>query len=272
MKKAISIWCFPGGTSLEQAMRQARDAGFQGIELALNEEGDLALGWQPSQVKEVLALSKKIGIEISSLASGLGWKYPAVSKDAATSRKGQEVIKKGLEFGQLLGIDCFLSVPCTVGDSLSYDEAYEMGVKVYRELGRAAEQFGVTIGVENVWNKFLLSPLEFARFVDDVGHPLVQAYFDVGNVLVFGYPEQWIRILGKRIKKVHVKDFRRSVGNITGFTTLLNGDVNYPAVMKALREIGYDDHVIAEVGPANPACPGFLIEETARAFDVIFSM
>jgi hexulose-6-phosphate isomerase len=271
MKKAISIWAFPGGTTIEQAMQKAKRFGFDGIELSLNEEGELGLDRQPSQVKQVLDMSKRIGIEITSLASGLGWKYPAVTKDAAASRKGQEVIKKGLEFGQILGVDCFLSVPCTVTDSLAYDEAYEIGVKVYRDLGRAAEQWGVTIGVENVWNKFLLSPLEFARFIDEIGHPMVQAYFDVGNVLQFAYPEQWIRILGKRIKKVHVKDFRTSIGNITGFTTLLNGDVNFPAVMKALREVGYDGHIIAEVGPINRACPDYLLEETSRAFDLIFA-
>ncbi len=272
MKSAISIWSFPGGTPLKQAMDKAKKFGLDGIELALNEEGEMSLKSDPSDVKALLDHARSIGLGITSLATGLGWKYPPVTRDANIAAKGRQIVETGLKFAQILQVDCILSVPCTVSENLPYDEAYTRGVEVYRDLGKVAEKYGVTIGVEIVWNKFLYSPLEFARFIDDVNHPLVQAYFDVGNVLVFGFPDQWIRILGKRIAKVHVKDFRRSIGNITGFTTLLDGDVDYAAVMKALKEIGYDDYLIAEVGPINPAAPDFLVEKTARALELILAM
>jgi hexulose-6-phosphate isomerase len=128
----------------------------------------------------------------------------------------------------------------------------------------------VAIGIENVWNKFLLSPLEMARYIDELNSDFAKAYFDVGNVLQFGYPEQWIRILGKRINKVHVKDFSTKVGNITGFVPLLAGDVNWPAVVEALEEIGYDDVITAELSPYTIG-PKQLPIDTARHMDVILA-
>lgn len=271
VKKSISIWCFHG-TNLRESIAMAKQVGFDGIELALNEQGEMSLEWSPFQVKEIYSYANDLGIPISSFASGLGWKYPPVSRNAEVSAKGKEIIKTALRFAGILEVDCLLTVPAVVGPEMPYDEAYSRGVEVYQELARMGEEFGVVVGVENVWNKFLLSPLEFARFIDDVGSPWVQAYFDVGNVLQFALPEQWIRILGPRIKKVHVKDFKTSVGNIHGFTTLLNGDVNWPAVMQALRDVGYDDYLVAEVGAPALGAPNWVVGETSQAMSVILGM
>src|SRR5690606_27691514 len=116
-------------------------------------------------------------------------------------------------------------------------------------LASHAESAGVSIAIENVWNKFLLSPLEMRSFIDATGSSYVGSYFDVGNVVVNGYPEHWIRILGHRIKKVHFKDYRRQAGGLHGFVDLLAGDVNYPAVVEALKAIGYNNFVTAEMIP-----------------------
>ncbi len=124
------------------------------------------------------------------------------------------------------------------------------------------------MGIENVWNKFLLSPLEMARYIDEFDSPCVCAYYDVGNVLLFGYPEQWIRILGHRIQRVHVKDFKPAVGNYNGFVPLLAGDVNWTEVRLALQEIGYNDVLTAEIDPY-ASYPEQLIFDTARHIDVI---
>ena len=139
-----------------------------------------------------------------------------------------------------------------------------------RELAPLAKEAGVALGIENVWNKFLLSPLEMRSFVDAVGNG-AYAYFDAGNVLVSGYPEHWIDILGSRICKVHVKDFDRKIGNITGFVDLFAGDVNFANVMAALRRVKYDDFVTAEVAPYN-AAPELLLQNVSAAMDKMFSM
>jgi hexulose-6-phosphate isomerase len=127
----------------------------------------------------------------------------------------------------------------------------------------------VIIGIENVWNKFLLSPLEFRDFIDSFNSKYVGSYFDVGNVMLTGYPEDWIRILGNRIKAVHVKDFKRTIGNANGFVGLLEGDVNWKRVVLALREINYDDYMVAEIIPPHFQFPKFTLKSTSLALDYI---
>ena len=272
MKKALSIWCFPGGTTIEQAMKQAKAAGFDGIELAVGEGGELTPETPLDQVKRFRDLAGRIGIEISSFASGLGWKYQLTSADPQVAERAREIHRRGVAMAAALGADVLLSVPGAVNETVSYAEAWDRSVAAYRELAPAAEKAGVVIGIENVWNKFLLSPLEMVRIIDEIDRPFIQCYFDAGNVLVFGYPQHWIRSVGSRIRKVHIKDFKLDIGNIRGFTTLLNGSVPWPEVMKALREIGYDDYLVAEVGPPNPAFPNHLIEETSAAMTKILSI
>jgi len=272
MKKAISIWAFPEGTPLEEAMKQAKAVGFDGIELALAESGELSLTTGIFEAKRLRLFADKIGLEIASLASGLGWKYSLLSNNQAEVKRAKEVHQRALRLAQVMDVDVILSVPGTVKPEIPYEVAYQRGVEAYRQLAPAAEMYGTRIGVEIVWNKFLYSPTEFARFLDDIGHPFVGAYFDVGNVLVFGYPQHWIRILNKRILKVHVKDFRTSVGNLSGFTTLLHGDVPWPAVMKALRAIRYNGFLTAEVGPSEEVPREKLLEATAEALEKIIKM
>jgi hexulose-6-phosphate isomerase len=137
----------------------------------------------------------------------------------------------------------FVSAP-----PVPYDAAWDRALETVSAAAAHAKACGVRIGVENVWNSFLLSPLEMRTFLDAIGDPFVGAYLDVGNVIQFGFPEHWVRILGSRILKSHVKDFRRSVGTLSGFVDLLSGDVDFPEVMKAFGEVGYDDYIIAEVG------------------------
>src|SRR5205085_9556207 len=138
-----------------------------------------------------------------------------------------------------------------VNEKTPYDVAYDRQLRALQELRADAERRRVNIGLENIWNKLLISPLEFRAFLDEVGSPYVGCYFDTGNVLLYGYPEQWIRILGSRVKKIHFKDFAfrsgdRGPGRSGSFewTQLMAGQVDWPAVMRAIRAIGYDDYVI----------------------------
>lgn len=255
MKKGINMWSFPSELSIEECMRLAKKAGFDGIELALNLTGPLSLQSSDAEIEGYRALAQEIGIELISLASGLYWDFPFSADDQAIADKALEIARFQLKAARLLGVDCILVVPGCVGADfikgakvVPYETVYERALAAMKALVPVAAENGVVVGVENVWNKFLLSPLEMRRFIDEVGSPWVQAYFDIGNVVVFGYPEHWVATLGKRIARVHCKDFKASIGNINGFCDLLAGDVNYPAVIKALEDVGYEGYVTAEMG------------------------
>lgn len=277
MKKGINIWSFNSGTSLESAMKLAKKSGYNGFEPALNKDGELSLLSSEKEILDIKAMADNIGLDIPSLATGLYWNFNYTSSDKEKVNKAKEITKKQLEFAKLLGADTILVVPGAVGvdfipgcEVVPYDLAYNRSLEALLELKEYAEELQINIGLENVWNKFLVSPLEMRDFIDKVNSPYVGAYFDVGNVVKDGYPEHWVSILGNRIKKVHFKDFRRSVGNINGFVSLLDGDTNYPEVIKQLKSIGYNDYVTGEMGDFK-YYPNGIIENTSRAMDIILN-
>ncbi|MEK3884053.1 sugar phosphate isomerase/epimerase family protein [Paenibacillus sp. PL2-23] len=276
MKKGINIWSFKEGSSIQACIELASKAGFDGIELSLNESGELGLD---ATDREVLAIKRQLddaGLDIAGLATGLYWSYSMTSADASIRQKAMDVCKKQLELASAFGVDAILVIPGAVGvdfipgsEVVPYDAAYERASEAIAKLVPFAAEAEVSIAIENVWNKFLLSPLELRGFVDAHNSEYVGSYFDVGNVVHSGYPEQWIRILGHRIKKVHFKDYRRQAGGLHGFVDLLAGDVDYPAVMTALREIGYNGYVTAEMIPAYTHHTEQIIYNTSAAMDAI---
>ena len=275
MRKGISIWAFPSGNTVEDSIRAAAEAGFDGIELALNEMGQLGLDATDVELDGYRNAAQQAGIAITSLATGLYWSYPMTSSDAAVREKAKTIVRKQLDAAARLGVDAILVVPGAVGvdfvsgsEVVPYDVAYDRALGALKELAPYAESRKVSIGVENVWNKFLLSPLEMRQFLDTIGSLYVGAYFDVGNVLATGYPEHWIRILGERIRRVHIKDFRRAVGTLDGFVDLLSGDVDFPAVFQALRDVGYDGWITAEVFPYG-RFPQMTAKQASQAMDAM---
>jgi L-ribulose-5-phosphate 3-epimerase len=271
MKKAMNAWGFPQGMELEEMLRLCGDAGFEGIELAMSEDGLLALDTPRKTIESYLKSIESFGLEAPSVATGFGWRYPLSSPDKAIREKGMMCIEKTLEAASILGSGTVLVVPATVTEEVGYAQAYDRSQKAIVELSAKAEDVGVTIGVENVWNKFLLSPLEFRRYLEEIGKEHVKAYFDVGNILLLGYPQDWIEILGDYISCVHVKDFSTKIGNITGFTYLLQGEVNWPEVMKAFRKVGYDHYMVAELGSYRFS-PEKMIYDTASSLAKILEM
>jgi hexulose-6-phosphate isomerase len=198
---------------------------------------------------------------------------PVLHPDAAVRRRAIANLERALERTRWLGGSTVLLHPGQLKPETRYDAGWEWTRDALRACVPAAERTGVVLAIENVWNKFLLTPLEMQRLVDEVGHPLVGAYFDVGNCLIFGYAEQWIAILGTRIKMVHVKDFRRegNAGTNQDFCQLLDGDADYRQVMAELRRIGYDGYLTSEVGARHlPA--GQTIKDTAHRIDAILAM
>ncbi|MCK5811743.1 MAG: sugar phosphate isomerase/epimerase [Clostridiales bacterium] len=255
MKKAISIWSFSNKTVI-QAMDLAKKAGFDGIELSLNEAGETSLDSSEQEFLDIKNYAKSINLEIHSVATGLYWSYSMTSNDKSEREKAIAIAKAQMTMAKTLGADSVLIVPGAVGvdfvdgrEPIQYDIAYERALIAIKEIAPIAKLFKVNIGIENVWNKFLTSPLEMRNFIDEIDSPYVGAYFDVGNVLINGYPEHWINILRKRIVKVHFKDYLRAAGGLNGFVDLLAGDVNWDAVMKAFNDIGYDGWVTAEMLP-----------------------
>lgn len=276
MKKGINIWSFSGDKKISDCITIAKKAGFDGIELSLNESGELGLQSTEKEVREIQAQLADADLEIAGLATGLYWDYPMTSENPALREKAVDVCKKQLELAAQFGVDTILVIPGAVGvdfipgsEVVDYERAYERALESISKLVPFAESAGVSIGIENVWNKFLLSPLELRSFIDEIGSSYVGSYFDVGNALQNGYPEQWVRILGNRIKKVHFKDYRRQAGGLHGFVDLLAGDVNYPAVMDALNAIGYDNYVTAEMIPPYTHYSDQIIYNTSNAMDAI---
>lgn len=256
MKKGINYWSFRPGTTAAEAVALASSSGFGGLEFCLDADGDVSLSSSDRQLQEIRQRAQDSGLELPSLASWLVWENNLVSDDAGVRDRASGIIRRQIDVAHALGAATVLVVPGYVGvdfvspsEVVRYDHAYERALHAISELAPYAEHAGVRIGVENVWNKFLLSPLEMRAFIDEINHPSVGVYFDIGNALLTGYPEQWIRILGSRIVAVHVKDYRRSPGGFDSFVDLLAGDVDFPAVNEALVEVGYRGYVTAEMMP-----------------------
>lgn len=277
MKIGINYWMFEGGLEatkpIAEVMQEARDLGFDAIELAIAGEGVLTHNATQEQCEDIVAAGQKIGIEIASVASGESWTCSPAANDPEVRGKIIDFTRRALQITKWLGADAYLFVPGAVdvfflpdADVIDYDVCYERAKEAVEQIVAAAELNGVKLCIENVWNKFLLSPLEMRGFIDGFNSEMVGAYFDVGNVLLTGYPEQWIRILGERIKRVHVKDFKVSVGTVEGFVDLLEGDVDFGAVKNALAKTGYDGYVTAELLPFEPGRP----EKAAEAMKEIF--
>lgn len=277
MIKSISAWAFDPQRSLPEALRMAREQGFAAVEMAIsprNSAPELRLDFGPDDCRRVVDAACEAGVQLAGLANGCAWEAPMLATDADVARRGLDIAAQTLRLAQWLQVDAVLTVPGYVGSTardgvrgVPYDVAYDNALKALRELIPLAEQSGVSLAIENVWNKFLLSPLEMRGFIDTLASDKVGAYFDVGNVVPWGYPEQWIAILGRRIKRVHFKDFKREVGTGEGFCPLLEGDVDYPAVMQSLREVGYDGFVTAEFFNCEADLP-----QISRAMDRILAM
>lgn len=286
MRKGINSWCLPTTLARHEIFEEAKAAGFETIELnmaeadakgKLTDELDLVdteiltLTTTETELLELKNLSKQFALPISSVATALHWAYLLNSSNKEKREKGKFIAQKMIDACHILGGDTVLIVPGVVTETEDYASCYTRSKEALLELAPYAAEKGIVIGVENVWNKFLLSPLEMKQFIDELNHPNIKVYFDAGNVLQFAYPEQWVRILGERIQKVHIKDFSRTVGNINGFTGLLAGDMNWSSLMQALNEIGYKGTLTCELSPYREN-PLQLARDASQAMDYILHL
>jgi len=257
--KAVLITMLPKDLSDAEKFRLAKKCGFEGIEAR----------WPIEQLKDLKAaaeqakIAREEGVPIHSLL--YGWWPPFTERDPKVVGKSIEEMQDALRCAQAMQADAVLLVPTRVTENFSYQDAYKWSQEYIRRLIPTAEETGVIIAVENVWSKFLLSPLEFARYIDELASPWVRAYFDVGNIIIYGYAQDWIRTLGKRIVKLHLKDFRRKGYE---WTNLLDGDVDWPEVRKALDEIGFSGWMTAELSSGDEA----YLTDVAKRIDRIIAM
>ena len=200
LKKSTLISMLPKAASYADRFAIGREAGFEAIEVGtIGEEAAAA---------EIREASQKTGLKVHSVMNAEHWRSPLSSSDPAVVDRSVKGMETSLKNAALWGAETVLLVPAVVDAGTSYRDAWTRSQRVIRErLMPMARDLKVVIAVEEVWNKFLLSPLEFARYVDEFESPWVRAYFDVGNVVLYGYPQDWIRTLGSRIVKVHLKDF-----------------------------------------------------------------
>jgi L-ribulose-5-phosphate 3-epimerase len=278
MIKSINLWSFPGDYKIKQCIEKAVSAHFAAIEPNISLDGELRFESPDSVFIHVKQMAEYHGLAIASLSTGVFWTVPPTHDNPSVRAQALDLIKRQLEAASLIGAGAILVVPGLVGAEFIKGSSvvpYDIAIGRAQEFLAAAEPYarlcGVVIGVENVWNKMLISPLEMRDFIDSFASPYVQAYFDIGNVLLTGYPEHWIRILGKRIARVHIKDFKLSVGNINGFTDLLAGDVNFLEVIKALAEVPYEGFVTAEMN-AYQQFADQAVDNASTALDRIFAM
>ena len=278
MKKAINRWAMPGKWSLDQSIAAAAAHGFEGLELNLDETGDLNLDTSPEEAEAIAAQVRDAGLEIPAIATGLYWANSLSSPNESERQRAIAIARQQIKLGVAMDVSHQLVVPGAVDvfflpDKIPvpYGVAYKTAQRSMITLAEEAEASKVILCLENVWNRFLLSPLEFAQFIDDVHSLLVRAYFDVGNVFAYGYPEDWIRILGTRISRVHVKDFKRSVGTVDGFCDIGEGEIDWSSVMAALEEVRYDGWITAELFPDKDTDPNAFLKKTSEAMDRIMS-
>ena len=246
-KKSVLITMLPKDLPFVDRFKLAVDVGFAGIEMQTVTD--------PKEAEQIKDASDRSGLRIHSVMNSEHWRSPISSADPEVVGRSVAGMETSLRNAKLWGADAVLLVPAVVNPETSYQDAWTRSQKVVRErILPLAQELRVIVAVEEVWNKFLLSPLEFARYVDEFSSPWVKAYFDVGNIVFYAYPQDWIRTLGRRIVKVHLKDFQldRPNGKFH-WKNIGEGDIDWVEVRKALGEIGYDGYVTTEIAGGDAA-------------------
>ncbi|MFN8006208.1 MAG: sugar phosphate isomerase/epimerase family protein [Terriglobia bacterium] len=248
MKKALMFGMVEGNASLLEKFRMLKEIGFDGVEM--DSPGKF-------EVKEVLEARDATGLLIPGVVDSVHWKMTLSDPDPEVRAQGLDALRTALRECKIYGGSSVLLVPAVVNQNVNYRDAYQRSQAEIRKAIPLAEELGIVIAIENVWNQFLLSPLEAARYIDELNSPWVGWHLDIGNVINYGWPEQWVQILGKRIVKLHIKDYSRKKrdeeGLWAGFkVNLWEGDCDWPAVMKALDGVGYRGWGSAELAGGGP--------------------
>ncbi|MCC6669799.1 MAG: sugar phosphate isomerase/epimerase [Planctomycetes bacterium] len=269
LRKAVMYGMVGPGKTVLEKFQILKECGFEGVEMD-----------SPSgiPIAEILAAREATGIVVHGLVDSVHWQHHLNHPSETVRERGRKALEHALRDARALGAGTVLLVPAVVSRTQPYEDAWTLSQEQIRAALPVAAECRVQIAVENVWNQFLLSPLEARRYVDELQSPWAVWYFDIGNVVTYGWPEQWIRALGPRIRKVHVKEYSRRKRDAEGLwkgfqVELLEGDVGWPAVMQALDDVGYSTApegrwATAEVGGGDAA----RLRAVAAAMDRIFAL
>ncbi len=280
MKKSINLWAFPypDKMTLKQCFELAKDAGFDGVEVNYNLEGDLSPQTSEAGLREIGEMARKIGIQISGVCSFLFWPYPLTSNDPERRAKGRELALQMVHAAKALGTENLLVVPGAVyipwapeKEPVPNDVCEQRAREALQAVLPVAEKLGIYLNLENIFaNGFLFSPQEMNSFVDSFKSQHVKVHFDTGNIMQFQFPEHWVDICGKRIKNIHLKEYSKLAGTefkLESFRPLLDGTINWPAVLEALDRVGYRGYLTFEYFHPFPHWPEALIYQTSDSLD-----
>ena len=258
VRKAVLLSMLPKSLPITDRFKLARDVGFEAIELPTMPD--------QNEAEEAKKASDVSGLKIHSVMNQAHWQFPLSSPDKEAVAKSMKGMETSLHNAKLWGAETVLLVPAVVNPQVSYGDAWKRSQKQIRELIPLAQELKIIIAVEEVWNKFLLSPIEFANYVDSFNSPWVKAYFDVGNVVLYGYPQDWIRTLGPRIVKLHFKDFKFAKRQAE-FVNIRDGEINWKEIHAALGEIGYKGTATLEIAGGDEA----YLRDVSHRFDLILN-
>lgn len=241
IKKSLKFGMIGQGKTFEEKLQVAKEAGFDSV------EPDTI--FSSRQVERLAAASQKVGLPVDAIICSRHWSHPLSDPDPSRVKTCVDAMRVSMDNVKALGGDMVLLVPAVVTPRVMYKDAYQRSQKVIKqEIAPMAAERGVVVGIENVWNKFLLSPIEFRRYIEEIDSPYIKAWFDVGNIVAYGYPQDWIRTLREHIARVDVKDFDAGKHQ---FVPLRKGSIDWPEVMRAFDEIGYEGIFAAEVQGGN---------------------
>ncbi len=280
MKKSINLWAlpYPDKMTLKQCFELAKDAGFDGVEVNYNLEGDLSPEASEKDLKAIGDMARKIGIQISGVCSFLFWPYPLTSNDPERRAKGRELAGKMIHAAKHLGTENLLVVPGAVyipwapeKEPVANDVCTQRARESIQGVLAEAEKLGIYLNLENIFaNGFLMSPQEMNDFVDSFKSDHVRVHFDTGNIMQFQFPEHWVDICGKRIKNIHLKEYSKLAGTefkLESFRPLLDGTINWPAVLESLDRVGYRGYLTFEYFHPFPHWPEALVYQTSDSLD-----
>lgn len=256
LRKAIMYATIGFKGSVLEKFQAVKAAGFEGVEPMSH-----------MSQEEVLQALDKTGLKAASVCCDTHWKKTLSDPDEQVRREGLEGLRQALRDAKRYGATSVLLVPGVVKGEVTFEDCWKRSVAEIRKAVPLAQELGVKIAIENVWNDFITTPQQAKAFLDEIDSPQVGWHFDIGNAVKFSPPETWIPVIGQRIVKLHIKEY----SNFQHFKVrFFEGDNHWPAIMKALDAVGYQGWGISEQ-PSEQAGNAENLKDLSERMDRVFA-